>query len=163
MLKEYLMNPHVLMPPIEGKHLLLYISAMQASLGALLAQEDHEGKERAIYYINQTLVGCETNYTPIEWECLVVVFASQKLHHYMLIHTIKLVAKIDPLKYLLNKADLTGRLAKWVLIPSEFGIQYVDYKAIKGQVILDQLTKAPLSDNQPIYSDFLDASIVTIT
>lgn len=44
----------------------------------------------------------------------------------MLTHTIKLVAKIDPLKYFLSKVDLTGRLAKWVLILSEFDIKYMD-------------------------------------
>lgn len=44
----------------------------------------------------------------------------------MLAHTIKLVAKIDPLKYLLSKAALTGRLAKWVMILSEFDIQYIE-------------------------------------
>ena len=62
----------------------------------------------------------------------------------MLTHTINLVSKIDPLKYLLSKASLTGRLAKWVMILSEFDIHYVDRKAIKGQVIADQLADAPL-------------------
>ena len=67
------------MPPILGKPLILYISAMVSSLGGLLAQSDEMGKERAIYYISQTLVAYEINYTSIEKSCLVVVFASQKL------------------------------------------------------------------------------------
>ena len=67
------------MPPILGKHLILYISAMNSSLGALLAQSDETGKERAIYYISRTLVAYEINYTSIEKECLDVVFTSQKL------------------------------------------------------------------------------------
>lgn len=50
----------------------------------------------------------------------------------MLAHSVKLVAKIDLLKYLLNKATLTGRLAKWVMILTEFDIEYVERKAIKG-------------------------------
>ncbi|XP_057858310.1 uncharacterized protein LOC131067362 [Cryptomeria japonica] len=81
----------------------------------------------------------------------------------MLTHPIKLVAKIDPLKYFLNEADLTGRLAKWVLILSEFDIQYVDWKDIKGLVIADQLAETPLVDNQALHSEFLDASILAIT
>ena len=79
-----------------------------------------------IYYICRTLVAYELNYTSIEKACLVVVFDSQKFRHYMLAHTIKLVTKIDPLKYLLSKATLTGRLAKWVMILSEFDIHYID-------------------------------------
>lgn len=59
----------------------------------------------------------------------------------MLTHTIKLVAKIDPLKYLLSKAALTGRLAKWVMLLSEFDIQYVERRAIKGKIIADQLAE----------------------
>lgn len=79
-----------------------------------------------------TLVGYELNYSPIKKACLVVVFASQKLQHYMLTYSVKMIAKIDPLKYLLSKIALTGRLAKWVLILSEFDIDYIEQKAIKG-------------------------------
>lgn len=77
-LKQYLMNPPILVTPIADKPLLLYISATEVSLGALLAQEDSTGKERAIYYISQTLNGYDLNYTFIEKSCLVVLFASQK-------------------------------------------------------------------------------------
>ena len=73
----------------------------------------------------------------------------------MLSHTIKLIAKTDPLKYLLSKAALTGRLAKWVMVLSEFDIEYVDCKSIKGQVIVDQLADAPLSDSYPIHAETL--------
>jgi len=91
------MNPPILMPPIQGKPLYLYISTTPTALGALLAQQDYEGKERAIYYISHTLVGYELQYCQIKRSCLVVVFASQKLFHYMLSHSINLIAKIDPL------------------------------------------------------------------
>jgi hypothetical protein len=50
----------------------------------------------------------------------------------MLTHIIKLITKIDPLKYLLKKSNLTRRLEKWVMMLSEFEIQYVNKRAIKG-------------------------------
>ena len=78
-IKKYLANPPILMPPIPGKPLILYISATESALGALLAQLDEHVKERAIYYISCTLVSYEVNYTSIEKACLAVVFASQKL------------------------------------------------------------------------------------
>ena len=131
-IKGYLAKPPVLMPPIPGKPLILYISATVASLGALLTQSDETGKEHAIYYLSQTLVSYEMNYTSIEKACLALVFASQKLWHYMLAHTVHLVPKFDPLKYLLSKAVLTDRLTKWMMILSKFDIQYVERKAIKG-------------------------------
>lgn len=73
-------------------------------------------KERVIYYINCTLVSYELNYTSIKKPCLVVVFVSQKLRHDILAHTTQLIAKIDPLKYLLSKVALTRQLAKWMMI-----------------------------------------------
>ena len=97
------------MPPIPGKPLILYISAIESTLGALLAQLYEHGKERAIYYISRTLVSYEVNYTSIEKACLAVVFASQKLQHNMLVHTIHLIEKIDLLKYLLGITSLTSR------------------------------------------------------
>ena len=121
------------------------------------------GKERSIYYISHTLVTYELNYTCIEKSYLVVMFASQKLKHYMLAHTTQLVAKIDPLKYLLNKVVLTGWLAKWMMILLEFDIQYVEKKAIKRQAIVDQSVEFPMMDDAPLQIDFPDASIMYVT
>lgn len=36
-IKKYLSNPPILMPPIHGKPLILYVSTTDTSLGALLA------------------------------------------------------------------------------------------------------------------------------
>lgn len=107
-IKEYLVNPPVLATPIKGKVVFLYILAIDVSLGSLLIQYDTEGKEREIYYISRTLVGYELNYTVVEKTCLAVVFVTQELRHYMLTHFVKLIAKINPLKYFLSKATLIG-------------------------------------------------------
>lgn len=81
----------------------------------------------------------------------------------MLTHTVRLIEKIDPLKYLLDKVALTRRLEKWVMILSKFDIQYVGRRAIKGQVITDQLAEAPLQDHHPMNIEFLDVDIMNIT
>lgn len=94
------MSTLVLVTLVHGKLLLLYISATNSSLGALLAQHDEQGKERAIYYISRMLIGYEINYTSIKQACLVVIFASQNIRHYMLSHKVQLIAHFDPLKYL---------------------------------------------------------------
>lgn len=90
-----------------------------------------------------------------------MLFASQKLRHYMLTHKTNFIERIDPLKYLLNKATLMSGLAKLVMMLSKFDIEYVDRKAIKGQAIVDQLEDAPMIDDTPIISKFLDESIFT--
>ncbi|GKV49781.1 hypothetical protein SLEP1_g56513 [Rubroshorea leprosula] len=59
-IKEYLLHPPVLVAPVLGRPLILYIAAQEYSLGALLAQVNEEGKENALYYLSRTLVGAET-------------------------------------------------------------------------------------------------------
>ena len=48
------------------------------------------------------------------------------------------------------------------MILSEFDIVYKGCKAIKGQVIVDQLAEAPLQGDHPIVTYFLDDTIMTI-
>ena len=81
----------------------------------------------------------------------------------MLSHKVLLIEKIDPLKYFLNKSTLTGRLAKWVMVLSEFDIEYMDQKDIKGQVIVDQLSDTQLSDERPIYVELPNDEIMQIS
>lgn len=72
-------------------------------------------------------------------------------------------SKDRSIKVSTHGATLIGHLAKWVMILSELDIQYVDDKAIKGQAISNQLTKAPIQDDHPFLFDFPDDSIFNIT
>ncbi|KAI5347393.1 hypothetical protein L3X38_015272 [Prunus dulcis] len=146
-IKAYLLKPPVLIAPIKGKPLILYIAALERSLGAMLAQENEEGKENALYYLSRTLVGAEQNYTPIEKVCLALIFAVQKLRHYILSHGITLISKADPLRYLMAKPVPFGRLAKWFLLLS------VSQRAIKGQALADFLAAHPVPDNMELPND----------
>ena len=115
-IKRYLLNPPVLGAPIPGKPLVLYIATQEKSLGALMAQENEKGKERALYYLSQTLNGAELNYSPIEKMCLGLFFAIDKLEHYMQAYTIRLIAKADPIKYVLSRPVVSGCIARWVVL-----------------------------------------------
>ena len=78
-IKQYLTQPPVLAALVSGKPFLIYVRAMDHSLGALLAQNDDQGREQAIYYLSRTMIGAEHRYNPIEKECLALVFAIQKM------------------------------------------------------------------------------------
>ena len=51
-IKRFLLNPLVLGAPILGKPLVLYITVQEKSLSSLIAQENEEGKEIALYYLS---------------------------------------------------------------------------------------------------------------
>lgn len=62
--------------------------------------------------------------------------ASRKLRHYFQGRDIAVVTDL-PLKKLLNKADMAGRLINWAVELSQFAITYIPRKAIKAQALAD--------------------------
>ena len=119
----------------------------------MCAQENDDGKEAALYYLSRTLVGAELNYSPIEKVCLALIFAIQKLKHYMRAHTVKVISKADPIKYILSRPVLSGRLAKWAMLISQHDVVYVPQKAIKGQALADFLAAHPIPSHWELPDD----------
>ncbi|XP_021321401.1 uncharacterized protein LOC110437319 [Sorghum bicolor] len=161
-LKRYFLNPPVLAAPVRGRPLILYIATQPSSVGALLEQHNDEGKEVACYYLSRTMVGAEHNYSPIEKLCLALVFALKKLRHYMLAHQIQLIARADPIRYVLSQPALMGRLGKWAVFMMEFDITYVPQKAVKGQALADFLATHPVPDDSPLVIDLPDEEVFSI-
>ncbi|XP_024156132.1 uncharacterized protein LOC112164124 [Rosa chinensis] len=64
----------------------------------------------------------------------------------MLPFTTCIIAQTDLVKYMLLHPILRGRIGKWVLALSEFWLQYVPQKAVKGQTIEDFLAHHPMLD-----------------
>ena len=126
----------------------------------MLAQNNNEGKENALYYISRTMVGAEINYSSMEKICLALVFAVQKLRHYLLSHQIMLISKADPLKYILSRHTLSGRLAKWAMLLAPFDIKFMPQKAVKGQAIADFLAAHPCLDNEELPDDLPDDEVM---
>src|SRR5436853_6794569 len=109
---------------------------MEHSLGALLAQHNDEGHDQAIYYLSRALLGAKHRYHPVEKECLALVFAVQKMGHYLVGQTVHVISKISPLRLLMTKpSSLNGRLAKWAILLSQYDMHFLPKKAIKGQAI----------------------------
>ena len=65
-IKNYLMKPPILVPSILEKPLLLYLTTMDTTMGALLAQYLEESKKGdAIYYISKKMLTYEEKYSPL--------------------------------------------------------------------------------------------------
>ncbi|KAL0301971.1 UNVERIFIED_CONTAM: hypothetical protein Sradi_6473900 [Sesamum radiatum] len=111
-IKSYLMKPPVLVAHVLGCPLILYVAAQERFVGILLAWENDEGKENALYYLCRTMTPNELKYWPIEKLCLALIFSIQKLKHYFQSHKIHLVSKANPLKYVMAKPVLSNRLAR---------------------------------------------------
>jgi hypothetical protein len=56
---------------------------------------------------------------------------------------------------------LSGRLAKWAMLLSQFDIKYVPQKAVKGQALANFLAAHPIPDDFPIDDDLPDQEVFT--
>jgi len=82
-LKWKLMEEPILAYPNFNKMFKLYTDALDIGLGAVLMQEDDQGKDRVICYEAKTLLLAEKNYLTTEKECLAVMWAMQKFKHFL--------------------------------------------------------------------------------
>ena len=162
-IKECLLSPPVLVPPTSGRPLLLYLSVSNIALGCMLAQLDDSRKERSIYYLSKRMLEYECKYIMIERLYLALIWATRRLRHYVTEYSILLVSRLDPLRYLLDRPVLTGRLMRWLVLLTEFDIQYMTQKSIKGSIVADHLASLPVSDDRPIDDDFPDEQFVSMT
>ena len=142
-IKGYLSKPPVLMPPLKDQPLKLYLSVAKESIGCLLAQNNAEGHEQAVYYLSRVLNSTKTRYTPIEKLCLALYFVYTKLRHYLIKSQVYVVSQTDMMKYKLTQPLITGRIGKWSLTLSGFALVYFPQKSVKGQALANFLVDHP--------------------
>ena len=71
------------------------------------------------------------------------------------IFKIQAVSKHDPLKYIQQTPSLTGKLARWLILLTEFDIEYLSRKVIKGRAVVDFLAQNPMEDSQEWELEFV--------
>ena len=75
----------------------------------------------------------------VEKTCLIMIWATRKLRHYFQSYKIQAVSKIDPLRYLFQVPALTGKMSRWLVLLTEFDIEHIMTKVIKGKVVAEFL------------------------
>ena len=79
----YLTKPPILVPPVPEKLLLLYLTTIDTTMGALLTQYLKETrKENEIYYISKKMLPYEEKYSPLEKKYVALVWATRKLKEF---------------------------------------------------------------------------------
>ncbi|KAK0601660.1 hypothetical protein LWI29_026175 [Acer saccharum] len=97
-------------------------------------QED--GIQKPVYYTSKALLPAETRYSPAEKMALALITAARKLRPYFQAHRIRVYTNC-PLKLILQKPEVSGRLTKWAIELSEFDVEYLPRTAIKAQAVAD--------------------------
>ncbi|KAK4384233.1 Retrovirus-related Pol polyprotein from transposon opus [Sesamum angolense] len=82
-LKAYLARLPLLVKPIPGGTIYLYLSSTSQDISSVLVREEN-GDQTPIYYVSKVFNGAECRYPPIEKMALTLVTTARKLHPYFL-------------------------------------------------------------------------------
>ncbi|XP_065033909.1 uncharacterized protein LOC135666271 [Musa acuminata AAA Group] len=118
-----------------GEKLSLYLAVSRHSVSSVLVKEI-SGNQLPVYYVSHILSGPEERYPPIEKLALALVLSARKLRPYFQAHPIEVITD-QPLRLILSKFDVAGRLLKWAVELGEHDIQYIPRTAIKAQAVAD--------------------------
>jgi hypothetical protein len=91
---------------------ILYISASTVSVAGFIIQIGDDDREHVIYYIIKNLSRPPSKYKHEEKLALTVILAVQKLRHYILICTTKVIVDSNPMQYLLSCRKINGNFSQ---------------------------------------------------
>ena len=136
------------MSPETGDTLYLYLAAFDIAVSAALFKECGDAKLRYVFFVSKSLTDAETRYSHLERAALALRTAARKLRLYFQAHPVVVLTDL-PLRGTIHKPDLSGRMARWEMELSEYGIQYKPRLSKKGQVLVDFLAEIPQPDTCP--------------
>ena len=111
-----------------------------------------------MFFVSKSLVDAEARHSHLEQAALALRIATKKLRPYFQAHPIVVLTDL-PLRSTIHKLDLSGRMARWVVELSEYGIQYKSRLSKKGQVLVDFIEELPQSETCPDNLDWWTLNI----
>ena len=117
-IKQYLTEPTILASLEAGDMLYLYLAVLEVSVSAALFKEDENKKQRPIFFRRKSLSEAKTLYTHLEQETLALHVTANKFHPYFQAYPVVVLTNL-PLQH---KLDRSGRMVRWMIELSEFGI-----------------------------------------
>ena len=142
-LKEACCNAPVLAYANYKKPFKLHTDASGKGLGAILYQEDENGKDRVIAYASRTLNKAESNYPAHKLEFLALKWAvTERFKDYLYMGSFDVYTDNNPLTYILTSAKLDATGQRWVAALAIFKFN-IYYKPGKNNLDADALSRIP--------------------
>nr|GEY86868.1 uncharacterized protein [Tanacetum cinerariifolium] len=148
-LKRKLTKALILIAPDWDMSFELMCDASDFVIGAVLGQRQDK-HFRPIHYASKTMTEAKSNYTIMEKEMLVVVYAFEKFWSYLIMNKSMVYTDHSALKYLFAKKDSKARLLRWVPLLQEFTFKVIDTKGTEN------LTANRLSQLENPHQNVLD-------
>ena len=97
--------------------------------------------------MSRVLHDAEIRYTRLKIFAFALITVARRLRAYFQAHPI-IVLSDQPLRQILQKLDLSERLAKWAIKLGKFGIQYQPRRAIKAQALADFIAESTFTQKK---------------
>jgi hypothetical protein len=115
-LTEKMVTTPILLFPDWDKTTHVHVDASSIALGAILVQPGEGDLDHPIAFASRKLAESEKNYNTTKREGLAMVYALQKLRHYLLEKHFKMFIDHSTLKYLVNMPVLGWGIYGWLLL-----------------------------------------------
>jgi hypothetical protein len=141
-LKSALSNTPVLILPDMNKPFVVTTDASGFAVGAVLTQNDVDGKQQPVAYYSHKLIPAERNYPVHEQELLAVFLALKHWRYYLQggPYPVTVITDHQSLKFINTQPILSGRQARWVEFLQDFDL-VISYRAGSENVCADALSR----------------------
>ena len=150
--------------PDWAKIFHVYTNASDRALQGALMQEHIVGYIlEPIYYASKALTRAKKNYNTTEREALGIIYTVTKFRHYLLGNKFVLHVDHQALVYIVNKASLVGKMARWMLLLQEFDFT-IQHTLGNENAIANFLSRLEEDcPEQGVLDELLDATLFSLT
>ena len=133
--------------------LILTTNVSSYAIGYILSQKDENGVERVVEYAGRSLRKAEVSYGITDKEGLAVVEGFKHFHSYLFGNFTTVITDHNALKFFKNNNKLTGRVARWAILLSNYDYDII-YKKGSENTNADAISRltnlpAPPNDESP--------------
>lgn len=139
-LKDRLTTAPVLTHPDFTKPFYIQCDASILGVGGVLFQIIN-GEEHPIAYMSKKLNAAQRNYSVTELECLAAILCVREFRCYVEGMAFTVVTDHASLKWLMEKKNLSGRLARWSLELQQFNFK-IEHRKGSENIVPDALSRA---------------------
>jgi hypothetical protein len=162
-LKLLLTRAPVVQPPDWNREFHVFVDASNIAIGSVLMQKYEKNWFRPVYYGSRQLSKVERNYSTTEREALGMIYSVTKFRHYLLGKRFTFHVDYSALVYLVSKASLVGKLARWTLLLQEYEFDIV-HRPGAQHAVADYLSRMESGEAPTgVADDFPDGGVVTVT
>jgi hypothetical protein len=162
-LKLLLTRALVVQPPDWNREFHVFVDASDIAISNVLMQKYEKNWFRPVYYASRRLLKAERNYSTTEREALRMIYSVTKFRHYLLGKRFTFHVDHSTLVYLVSKASLTGKLARWTLLLQEYEFDIV-HRPGAQHVVADYLSRLESGEAPAgVADDFPDTEVMTVT